>query len=400
MSQRIEQMQHGLSFRTIVLLLSTMFLIQGTYADATSAEAKSAKSRSDKNRPDVSENYDIHPTKLIQLQDGGYLITGYFFDDTGPSSWGWVAKKNKNGALEWQKELGKKARDSEFNSAAATTDGFFLAGRVHGRPGGILELSSAWIVKLDKQGKVSWDKSVKLADVSIATDVKPTESGGVLVAGRLRKHIQNTDQDSAFVMNIDSKGKMVWRKTLHSVTTDAVAQRHSGGFFVAGFSRPDLNRTDTDVWIAQLDKSGNLLWGKSLGDHGNERATVLHENPDGTLLVGAERSEAGKGSVWLIKMKADGNVIWERKITGHGFCNIGGLRTTKSGEILALGKTCVDSKEKIWTAIFSASGEIKEFKKFGESGEGYSLVDAAIQSQNYLRNRYSDPEMPMFEVKF
>lgn len=401
-SQRIEQMQHRLSFRTIVLLLSTVLTILSTYADATGAEAKSVKSRLDTNRPDVSENYDVYPTKLIQLQDGGYLITGYFFDDTGPSSWGWVAKKNKNGALEWQKELGKKARDSAFHSAAATTDGFFLSGRVNGRPGGVLESSAAWIVKLDKQGDILWDKSMRLADVTTATDVKPTGTGKMVVVGRLRKHILNANQDSAFIINIDSKGKIVWKKVLqtrYEAWADTLIQRHNGGFFVAGHSHPKFNHNGTDVWVAQLDESGNMLWEKNIESQGNEFATVLYEISDGTILVGAEHSDAGKESMWLIKMKADGNVIWERKITGHGFCSIGGLQATKSGEILAAGKTCAGSKEQIWAAIFSASGDIKEFKKFGKSGGDYSLVDAAIESLNYLRDRYPDSEMSTFEVK-
>ncbi len=406
--QRFEQMQHGLSFRTIVLLLSVIFLIQGAYADVTNAEAKSAKSRPDKNRPDVSENYDIHPTKLIPLQDGGYLITGYFFDDTGPSSWGWVAKKNKNGVIEWQRELGKKARDSDFKNATVTADGIVAVGRINGRPGGVLESSAAWIVKLDKQGDVLWDKSMRLADVTIATDVKPAGTEKMVVAGRLRKHILNADQDSAFIINIDSKGKIVWKKVLqtrYEAWADVVIQRHNGGFFVAGYSHPKFNHNGTnvwvgtDVWVAQLDESGNMLWEKNIESQGNEFATVLYEISDGTILVGAEYSDAGKESMRLTKLKADGNMIWEKKISGHSFCSIGGLQVTKSGEILAAGKTCAGSKEQIWAAIFSASGEIKESKKFAGSGRDFSLVDAAIEALSYLRNKYPDAEAPMLEVK-
>lgn len=385
------------------LWLGAVLLSSGALCEAAATEpAKSTGTSKIPQSRTVSVDYDIRPTKVIQMQDGSYLVTGYFFDDTGPSSWGWVAKKNKNGAMEWQKELGKKARDSAFHSAAATTDGFFLAGRANGRPGGVLESSAAWLVKLDRQGMVLWDKSIILDDVAIAIDVKAIGTTGAIVAGRLRHHIQNINQDSAWVMNIDNKGSILWKKVLqtrYEAWADTVVQRHNGGFFVAGRSRPKFNHNGADVWLAQLDESGNMLWEKSIESQGNEHATVLHELADGAVILGAERSEAGKESVWLIKLKADGAVVWEKKIADHGFCSIGGLRTTKSGEVLALGKTCVDSKEQIWAAVFSATGDLKESRKFGKSGVDSLSVDSAIEALNYLRRLYPNSETLMFEVK-
>lgn len=291
-------------------------------------------------------NFTTFGNSIIETKDG-YIMVGSIFEDSGPSTWGWVVKMGKDRKKQWEKELGKKARDSAFYSVTISNDnGIVLVGSVNAQPGGTLEKSSGWIVKLKQNGSVEWDKTLRFGRVTRAMHVKSTEKMTMVVVGRVRHDVD----DSAFITELDSKGNILWNKYIQKGHwADFVSPLQKGNFVISG-----------DNWIAKLDGRGNILWEKKFTSIG---PVVITELNDGSLMVAGARHKKQQ-YVSLIKLMPNGMVEWDKKIESTGLCSIVDIWTTDKDKILTIGETCEIEKERIGAAIISASGEIRSITKF------------------------------------
>lgn len=293
---------------------------------------------------------------IVENQDG-YIIAGSIFDESSAGSWGWVVKIDKAGKKQWEKELGKKARDSAFYGVTTTDDNsIVLAGNVNAIPSGTFEKSTGWVVKLKSDGKVEWDKTLQFERIAYAIDVKSIKGKDVIVVGRVRRGTWDSPsiENSAFITAIDSKGRILWSKHIQKgYWADIVYPSGKEGFIIGSGS-----------WISKIDNTGKILWEYYLGKKGEYNLSALKELEDGSIIVGGVSKDKKIHHALLSKLRIDGKLEWNKKIETSGFCSVSGLWTTKSNEIIAVGGTCSKEQEQIWAATFSESGEIKKIKKF------------------------------------
>jgi hypothetical protein len=72
---------------------------------------------------------------IQQTTDGGYIVAGYTDSNDGDVSYNhggddiWIIKLDENGNLEWEKSLGGSSRD-EAHSIQKTTDGGYIVAGV------------------------------------------------------------------------------------------------------------------------------------------------------------------------------------------------------------------------------------------------------------------------------
>ncbi len=318
-------------------------------------------------------NHNTSGASIIETTDG-YIVAGSIFDESGPSTWGWVVKIDKTGKKQWEKELGKKARDSAFYSAALTGDnGVVLVGSVNAISAGRLEKSSGWVVKLKTNGNIEWDKNLRLDKIVRAMDVQPTKRNGTIVVGRIRQGTWDSTslEDSAFITEMASNGNILWSKHIQKgYWADIVYPLKKEGFIIGGGS-----------WIAKLDNSGNVLWEYYFDKKGEYLLSAIKEMEDKSIIIiGRKPKDTKAHYILLSKLGDNGNLEWDKKIESSGLCTIAGLWITRSDEIVAVGGTCADKRERIWAAVFSISGEIKSVKKF-LSGKNLE-ISHAIPAEN------------------
>ncbi|QRR01257.1 T9SS type A sorting domain-containing protein [Dyadobacter sandarakinus] len=135
---------------------------------------------------------------ILATPDGGFLVGGLSRDQAGndkseDSYYGdyWVVKITANGVIEWDNTI--QANDFErFAGMQLSGDGgYFLWGDTQSaidldKTDANSGVVNGWLVKLDVNGKQIWDKVIGSAsDISFdsATDLVPTNDGGVLLAG-------------------------------------------------------------------------------------------------------------------------------------------------------------------------------------------------------------------------
>ena len=145
-----------------------------------------------------------------------------------------------------------------------------------------------WLLKLDIGGNVVWQRTYHGGGDGYAHAVQPTADGGFIVAASLLRQVGGFD---AWVLKVDANGNIVWQKTYGDYGEDtarSVQVTPDGGYLVAGW-------TDSfglaNAWVLKLDASGNVPCA-------NSRASVASSiNGKGTTADGSVTGSASDANV-------------------------------------------------------------------------------------------------------
>ncbi|UOQ99669.1 gliding motility-associated C-terminal domain-containing protein [Hymenobacter sp. 5317J-9] len=280
------------------------------------------------------------PGRMYPTADGGYVVAGSstsgISGDKSQASRGgsdyWVIKIDAQGTKQWDRTFGGN-RDDILRSLQQTADGGYSDSGVSGdrtvpsQPGlGGLFATDYWVVKLDAQGNKQWDRAYGGDDADLFEVLLQTADGGYLFGGK----------------------------------------SYSG---VSGV-KSEANLGVGDYWVVKTDAQGNKQWDRTFGGNSDDALTCLHQNPDGTYLLGGysfspasgNRTQPSRGSndYWLIKLDAQGNRLWERAIGGNNSDLLQSLYQTQDGGYILAGSSDSD-----------ASGEKSQGHYGNNSGYNY-----------------------------
>ncbi len=276
---------------------------------------------------------------IKQTIDGGYIIAGYSNSNNGDVSGNhgrsdyWVVKLDDNGKIIWQKSYGGSKDDIAYSIIQTIDSGYLVIGATNSNDGDItlngsdtLKLSHSWVVKVDRNGKLLWNKILGDYLVEDAYSVKQTSDSGYIIAGQ--------EDYSYWIVKIDSKGNIIWQKSYGGIN-DNVAYSidliSDDGFIVAGYSASSDgvvtgNHGNSDYWIIKLDLNGNLQWEKSFGGSNDDAAYSIKQTLDhGFIIAGNTASNDGDvtgnhggDDYWVVKLDSAGNLQWQKTLGGSG----------------------------------------------------------------------------------
>jgi IPTL-CTERM motif len=199
---------------------------------------------------------------------------------------------------QWAKGYGG-AGDDVFSSVFPTADGGVIAaGATNSFGAGGYDV---WLVKLDADGNVVWQRTYGGVGDDKANSVKPTLDGGYVVAGN------TATPGGGFVLKVDAGGEATWQRTFAANSSiQAVDVGADGEYIVAG-------TTGRSAWTAKLDAGGNVTWqrtyteplGASLG------GSTIQPTADGGYVLGGPYF-FGSESSWVAKLDAGGSIVWRR----------------------------------------------------------------------------------------
>lgn len=228
-------------------------------------------------------------------------------------------------------------------AAARSLDGtYVLAGNtksVSGNPGN----SDAWVLKLDRQGKIIWQKTFGGSAYDGAYSIASTKDGGYVFAGYTYSNdgdiIGNHGNSDAWVVKLDKNGNKEWQSTLGGSASDiasSITETYDGGYIMAGqtaSTEGDVsnNHGNTDAWVVKLDRNGNKQWQKTFGGTGSEGTqSIIEITEGGYIIAGWTNSNDGDvtgyhvgwgtyiGNIdgWVVKLNKDGNLLWTKAFGG------------------------------------------------------------------------------------
>ena len=246
----------------------------------------------------------------------------------------WVVKLDNLGALQWQRSLGGTAEDLGECLALTADSGYILCGEsrsvdgdVTGNHGG----GDYWVVKLDNSGTIQWQKALGGSGNDEAHSIQQTYDGGYIVSGTSGSNdgdvTGNHGGSDYWVVKLDANGDLEWQKSLGGAADEyasSIQQRDDGGYFAAGTSLSNNgdvsgNHGGFDLWVVKLDGSGTIQWQKALGETQDDWLSDLHETTNhGLIVTGEVESDGGDVSdyhggqydAWVVKLDGEGTVLW------------------------------------------------------------------------------------------
>ncbi len=92
----------------------------------------------------------------------------------------WVIKLDGQGKVQWQKSYGNRFMNAGYGIARASDGGFAFTGESDTAHGGFAD---AWILKIDRSGAVQWSKTYGGKNWDRTTEIKDTPDGGFVEVG-------------------------------------------------------------------------------------------------------------------------------------------------------------------------------------------------------------------------
>ena len=354
---------------------------------------------------------------IKQTADGGYIIAGSTNSINGDVIVNhgrmdyWIVKLDAKGKIVWQKTFGG-SEDEEARSIEITSDGGYIAaGYSYSIDGDISKRDSTglpdyWVVKMDKDGNLQWEKSYGGSLRDNAESIHQSKDHGYFVAGYSESKdgdvTGNHGGDDYWVVKLDSAGNLKWQKSYGGSSDDLTYSSdltNDGGLIVAGYSdSPDGdvigNHGNVDFWVIRIDSAGKLLWQKSLGGSDGDAATSVKQTFDGGFVIfgytssydGEVTGNHGDGSndYWVVKLDSLGNFVWQKTLGGRSEEYSNDICLTTDGGIAAAGSTVSNDGD---VSGYHGGAEDYWIVKLGYKGQN----DVASSRNSFVSTSFNYP---------
>ncbi len=179
----------------------------------------------------------------------------------------WIVKLDKNGKIEWEKNYGGKG-DDHIRTLALTSTGYIIGGesrseRSGNKTVGTQEGTDIWLISLNERGDEQWQKSY----------------------------------------NFKNRDVLMGMSIIHSAD-----DKSSKGILLGGYTQAEgrIEKDDETFWMLYLDQNGNEQWRKHVAGESRQREERLSDlklNRDGSIiLAGTSAKELGKENWKIVKL--------------------------------------------------------------------------------------------------
>ena len=310
---------------------------------------------------------------IKQTSDGGYVAVGSMTPISGSGNYdAWVLKLDSAGAVTWQKTYGGADLDWGNFIQQTSDGGYILAVDTSSFGAGNRD---ALILKLDSSGSVIWQKTYGGIGEDFIHSILQISGGGYIVAGSTDS--SGAGGPDAWVLKLDSDGAVTWQKTYGGGSFDYanyVQQTSDGGYVVAGHTL-SFGAGDYDAWVLKLDSAGAVTWQKTYGGVGADFVFSVQQTSDGGYITmgSTDSSGAGDYDAWVLKLASTGAVTWQKTYGGTGldqFPDYGSIQQTSDGGYVVAGKTNSSGAGDYdaWVLKLASTGAVTWQKTYGGTG--------------------------------
>ena len=270
--------------------------------------------------PNAEWGYSIQ-----QTSDDGFVLAGCTAS-FGAGGWdAWVIKLDLNGNVSWQKAYGGP-KDEIIESVLQTFDGgFILAGRSDSFSGSTFEM---WLVKLNPAGDVEWQQGYSGGSAGYGLSVAQTSDGGFMVGAALNYNS---------LVKLTHSGDVRWAAAIIG-SAESIWQMPDETFIVSGVT---VRNGAPDLYIAKVDHSGFVTWQWKYGGGQVDRAHAAAPTRDGGYIVAGETYSFGGGNkdAWILKLDGSGRTVWQRTFGGAKDDELQSIQQALDGSFIAAGTT-------------------------------------------------------------
>jgi hypothetical protein len=285
--------------------------------------------------------------------ENGYFITGGTGSSDGDISFshgmgdGWLVRTDSTGNLLWEKTYGGSNSEG-FQRILPSTDGnFYLLGTSWSLDGDISYnpypgTGSFWIVKIDVEGNILWDKIAGGTKGDYLWTGAATADGGVMAIGEVSSDDGHVSVfyggNDTWMVKLSADGEVEWDYTIGTGWFDigqAIIQTSDGGY-LAGSNSIILQGAVGNIscippsygWVTgvltKFDADMNVQWQRCYGGNNHDGIFSIIEIENGYVFTGSTSStdmpgfHGGISDLWVVRIDIDGNVVWQKAFGGSG----------------------------------------------------------------------------------
>ena len=179
----------------------------------------------------------------------------------------WLVKIDKTGNLLWEKSFGGSEID-EARAITKTSDGnLIIVGDTRSTDKDIVSNNGAadmWILKISpNNGSIIWQKNYGGTSFDVARSIHKTKDNGFLISGSSRSNdnnIVNKGQNDAWIVKLNNNGDLIWQKTIGGSNIDFcydAIQLNNGSIIATGESSSNdleitTNKGFSDLLVIKL----------------------------------------------------------------------------------------------------------------------------------------------------
>ncbi len=314
---------------------------------------------------------------LKQTADGGYILAGSKASglDMDSHSDAWLLKLDQNGSIVWQKSYGGTGNYSAA-FAEQTEDGSYVVVGSY-NAGHDYDI---WFLKLDAHGNVLLQKTYGGLSDDYAVSAKSTLDGGFLIAGNTYSF--GAGNRDVWILKVDAGGNVEWEKTYGGSGFDSINafEKISGGGYIAAGGTYSFGTVNQDVWILKLNGNGEVTWSRTIGDVSYDYANSVQQTIDGGFIVAGFTGT--NSSAWIIKLDANGTVEWQKRYSEDGRYYAASIRQTQDRGYIVSGTfdPWYGGLSSPWILKLDELGNIQWMKKYG--GKSRDDLLSILQEQD------------------
>ncbi len=294
-------------------------------------------------------------SRAIFARDGGYICVGSHTHSQAKDEPNvWVVKTDDQGKLLWQKSFGRTLfkPDDGSDIIYASDGGYIIAGRST-----TAQDENAYILKIDVNGNLLWDKIYGGTAGENAATIIATPDGGYVFLGSTSSYKTGGAGDYDFyLVKIDASGNMIWQKNYGGSDWDrggSIIAAVDGGYLLSGWtSSPEFGAVARDILLIKIDDNGNKQWQKLYGwEHHDYASEIIASSEGGYLIVGSSERyydaamETWRPDLYIIKIDVKGDEQWSKLYGGLKGEGASSVRQTSDGGYIISGSTSSYSRE-------------------------------------------------------
>lgn len=389
-------------------------------------------------------------TSLATDASGNVYVAGTYsdtanFELTGKTSEGsldiFVAKYNKNGALQWVQSAGGIEKDSVQSIAVDGSGNVYITGFYKGAAtfnGNTIYATGdndIFIAKYNTSGVFQWARTAGGQDSDAGAGVAVDAGNNVYVVGFYSNTaafgaISKTSLGSKdiFLAKYNSSGIPQWVESPGGTNDDfgsAIAIDNSGNIYITGSFRGGIqfgtitqaaNATYYDVFVAKYDPVATTwLWANSdlVGSNNEYSQSIAVDGSNNVYVTGnflssvsfasTSRSSKGSADMFIIKHNSLGAAQWLQTGGGTGFDSGQDIFIDNSGNVYitgffanpsaTFGSDIKDSKGLIDACVirYDSNGNYQGVKTIGGSGNDMAKSLAGNNSGSiYVTGHFSN----------
>ncbi|MEW6136510.1 MAG: hypothetical protein AB1583_12450, partial [Bacteroidota bacterium] len=374
-----------------------------------------------------SSNGEI-PSDLLKIKTG-YIISTTVLDNELqiPGYHGendaCLIGLDTSGNLLWHHCYGG-SKDDGFNKTLQNTDNsYYVLGDSQSDDGDlntpIHGLSDLWLVKLDSNFNIIWQRTFGSPSTEQFRDAVLTSEGGLLVLSRVSIAGYNVSvvygPNDLWVCKFSPDGELEWEKTIGNYYNDnalslrKTSRKDLDTYYIIGSSEHGGGMVecrksddfDQDVIIYEIDRAGNLLKQFCYGGSQSDLGYDILPLKDGFIFCASTRSNdmdvsgnhGGNGDIWIVRCDTSGAILWQKCYGGSdGECPVY-IDTAQNGSYVVIGYSYSSDGDvvghqlswlaDVWVLSIDSAGTLLSSQCFGSTGHEYPERNTVVRNGNH-----------------